>query len=103
MIGDEKWRKHVESLSDEEKELWQEILEWKEYGILFYDDEKKEAYHHNKNNITPYKIIECDECAYFFKVPNKDTKTCLCPSCKWEHKKELTRLRVRKYREKEKE
>ena len=98
MVGDNKWLKHVETLSEEEQELWEEIYKWNvEKGWMFIDYERHKAKHYFS---IKDKIIECEDCGFHFKVPMKDTKSCRCPSCQWERDKELTRARVRKYREK---
>lgn len=44
------------------------------------------------------KIVQCIDCGEWFEVNVKDTKTNRCPDCSVEHKRELTRLRVQKYR-----
>jgi hypothetical protein len=54
----------------------------------------------NKNLKPSTKIIQCVDCGEWFEVNVKDTKTCRCSDCSLEHKKELTRLRVQKYRTK---
>jgi hypothetical protein len=46
------------------------------------------------------KPIQCVDCGKWFEVGNKDNKTCRCYDCVNEHKRELIRLRVKKYREK---
>ena len=46
------------------------------------------------------KIIQCVDCGEWFEVDNKDTKTCRCIDCGIEHRRELTRLRVQKHRNK---
>ena len=46
------------------------------------------------------KAIQCIDCGEWFNVNVKDTKTCRCIDCSVEHKRELTRLRVQKYRTK---
>ena len=54
-----------------------------------------------KNNFKSYtKVIQCVDCGEWFEVGIKDSRTCRCINCSIEHKKELTRLRVQKYRTK---
>ena len=46
------------------------------------------------------KIIECIDCGELLETNIKDAKTCRCTACSIEHKRELTRLRVQKHRNK---
>lgn len=99
MIGDNNWIKHVETLSEEDQKIWNEIYDWtvNKKCCLYYKDEKRKQ---TKYGSFTDKIVECEECSYFFKTSIKDSKSKLCPSCQWERDKELTRKRVKKYREK---
>ena len=48
------------------------------------------------------KIIKCIDCGKEFKINAKDNQTCRCEECQYKRDKELTRERVRKFREKQK-
>ena len=64
---------------------------WFCYGNYIVENINK----HIKSNT---KAIQCVDCGEWFEVNIKDTKTCRCEECSNEHKRELTRLRVQKYR-----
>ena len=65
---------------------------WLCYGDIIFSNIEK----HIKNK---YKQIQCVDCGLWFEVGVKDNKTCRCEECAVEHKRELTRLRVKKHRE----
>lgn len=74
------------------KESKHKVLLWLCYGDNIYSNIEK----HIKAKT---KTIQCLDCGLWFEVGVKDNKTCRCEKCAVEHKRELTRLRVQKYRE----
>lgn len=48
----------------------------------------------------PTKDVQCVDCGKWFEVNTKDNRTCRCEECMIEHKRNLTRLRVERFRNK---
>ena len=46
------------------------------------------------------KFVQCIDCGEWFETDIKNKRTCRCDNCSIEHKRELTRLRVKKHRNK---
>lgn len=46
------------------------------------------------------KEVQCIDCGEWFTVSIRDTKTCRCSRCNQDRKREQTKLRVQKYRQK---
>lgn len=82
----------VKYLYDIKKSKNKSIL-WLCYGNYIYENLSNHLKSHTKN-------IQCIDCGEWINVPIKDNKTCRCSECNIEHKRELTRLRVKKYRNK---
>lgn len=54
-----------------------------------------------KKNFKPKtKFIQCVDCGEWFETDIKNKRTCRCDNCSIEHKRELTKLRVKKHRSK---
>lgn len=70
-------------------------LLWTCYGDIILDNLKS-----NKEKCDYSKEVQCVDCGEWFYVGKKDTESCRCAECQVEHKKELTRLRVQKFRSK---
>lgn len=71
---------------------YKDIL-WLCYGNYIYENLKK----HIKIKT---KFIQCVDCGEWFEINIKDNKTCRCNICSLEHKKELKRLKMQRYRAK---
>lgn len=75
------------------KESKHKMVLWLCYGDYIYNNLSK----HIKLQT---KTIQCVDCGEWFNVNTKDNKTCRCDECNVEHKRNLTRLRVRRHRTK---
>ena len=73
------------------KESKHKMVLWLCYGDYIYEN----LSNHMKLQT---KDIQCIDCGKWFSVSIKDNKTCRCNECNVEHKRELNRLRVQKYR-----
>ena len=76
---------------------YKDIL-WTCYGDYLLENLKTHQSEFSKDFST--KDIQCIDCGEWFRVPYKDTKSCRCDECLTERKREQTRLRVKKFREK---
>ena len=82
----------VKYLYAESNNSYKMIL-WTCYGEIMYENLKRQLKAKTKD-------VQCIDCGEWFVVGTKDNRTCRCPDCAAEHKREVTRLRVQKYREK---
>ena len=73
------------------KESKHKMVLWLCYGDYIYEN--------LRNNIKlQFKDIQCVDCGEWFRISVKDNRTCRCKECTIEHKRVLTKLRVRKHR-----
>lgn len=72
-------------------------LLWNCYGEIILNNLKS-----NKEKCNFSKDVQCVDCGEWFYVNKKDNNTCRCSECLTEHKKELKRLEVQRYRERKK-
>jgi hypothetical protein len=75
------------------KESKHKMILWLCYGDYIYENLQK----HLKPT---FKDVQCVDCGEWFRVKIRDNNTCRCPECVVEHRRELTRLRVKKHRDK---
>lgn len=66
---------------------------WFCYGGYIFENIKKHFKPHAK-------ATQCVDCGEWFEVNIKDNKTCRCEVCSTEHKRELKRLEMQRYRSK---
>lgn len=74
------------------KESKHKMVLWLCYGDYIYSN----LQNHLKSQ---FKDIQCVDCGEWFKVSNKDNKTCRCNECNIERKRELSRIRKQRQRD----
>lgn len=72
-------------------------LLWTCYGDIILENLKL-----NKEKCNFSKEVQCVDCGEWFYTGKKDNNTCRCQECLVEHKRELKRLEIRRYRERKK-
>ena len=75
------------------KESKHKLTLWLCYGDYIYENLCKHLKHQTK-------AIQCIDCGEWFNVGIRDNKSCRCSECNAEYKREQTRQRVQKYRNK---
>lgn len=66
---------------------------WLCYGDIVYDNL-------SRNVRKKTKDVQCVDCGEWFEVDVFDSATCRCSECQEEHKRELKRIRMQRYRDK---
>ena len=67
---------------------------WMCYGDIIYENLENKI----RSNV---KEIECQDCGKWFEVGVKDTRTCRCEECSYEHRRRKKTATMRKLREKQ--
>lgn len=76
------------------RESKRKLMLWMCYGDCIYENLQSRLK-------LQTKVIQCVDCGEWFDVDIFDSATCRCNICTIEHKRELTRLRVKRHRTKQ--
>lgn len=85
----------VKYLYCDKKDSDRKDLLWACYGDIVLDNLKS-----NKNKCNFSKDVQCVDCGKWFYIDKKDNNICRCLDCRQEHKRELKRLEMKRYRDK---